>query len=211
MFLLYYRFAPKDMLVVLLLPVCFGIKIPFLIPIAVGLLCGPTSVVSVACGVVTYYMISYVKTNATVISSLDADNSITKFRYVLDGLLNNKAMMMVIVAFCATAIIVYVIRRLSIDHAWTIAMFTGALCCAVILLVGDLMYDTGISLPSVIIGMIVSLLIAKIIQFFAFNVDYTRAEFVQFEDDEYYYYVKAIPKNSVTKSKHTVKKITSVL
>ena len=36
-------------------------------------------------------------------------------------------------------------------------------------------------------------------------------EYVQFEDDEYYYYVKAIPKNSVTKSKKTVKKITSVI
>lgn len=211
MFLLYYRFAPKDVLVVLLLPICFGLKIPYFIPIAVGLLCGPASIVSVACGVVVYYMISYIKTNAAVISSLGDDNSISKFRYVLDGLLNNKAMLIVVISFCATTIIVYIIRRLSVDHAWTIAMFTGAVSCVVILLVGDLMFETGISVLAVVLGTMVSLLLAKIIQFFAFNVDYTRTEYVQFEDDEYYYYVKAIPKNTVAKSQHTVKKITSVL
>ena len=33
-----------------------------------------------------------------------------------------------------------------------------------------------------------------------------RTERVQFEDDEYYYYVKAVPKISVTQSKKQVKK-----
>lgn len=211
LFLLYYRFSPKDTLIVVLLPLCFGMKIPFVLPLAVGLLCGPASVVSVACGVIAYYVIHYIKTNASLIMSLDADSTVSKFRYVLDGLLDNKAMLVVLVSFCATTIIVYVIRRLSVDHAWTIAIITGAVANVVILLVGDLMYDTGITVLSLILGTVVALLIAKVIEFFAFNVDYTRTEYVQFEDDEYYYYVKAIPKNTVTRSKHTVKKITSVL
>lgn len=211
MFLLYYRFSPKDTLIVLLLPLCFGLKIPFVLPIAVGLLCGPASVVSVACGVVAYYVIHYIKTNASVIMSLDADSTISKFRYVIDGLLADKALFVVIISFCVTTIIVYIIRRLSVDHAWTIAMFVGAVTNVVILLVGDLMYETGISVLSLILGTVVALLVAKAIEFFAFNVDYTRTEYVQFEDDEYYYYVKAIPKNTMARSKHTVKKITSVL
>ena len=33
--------------------------------------------------------------------------------------------------------------------------------------------------------------------FFIFNVDYRKSEYLQFEDDGYYYYVKAIPKISV--------------
>ncbi len=37
MLLLYYRFAPKDALIVLLLPLCFVLKIPYAIPIIVGL------------------------------------------------------------------------------------------------------------------------------------------------------------------------------
>ena len=211
MLLLYYRFAPKDALIVLLLPLCFVLKIPYAIPIIVGLLCTPASVVSVACGVIVYYMMDYVKLNATVISSLDADNAVSKFRYVMDGLLNNKAMLIVLISFCITTIIVYVIRRLSVDHAWTIAMFAGAVVSVVMLLLGDLTFDTNISVVATILGTVVSLLLAKLVEFFAFNVDYTRTEYVQFEDDEYYYYVKAIPKNTVSKAKHTVKKITSVL
>ena len=211
MFLLYYRFSPKDTLIVVLLPLCFGLKIPFVLPLVVGLLCGPASVVSVACGVVAYYVIRYVKVNASVIMSLDADSSVSKFRYVLDGLLDNKAMMVVLISFCVTTIIVYLIRRLSVDHAWTIAMFVGAVTNVIILLIGNLMYETGISVLMLIVGTLVALLFAKIVEFFAFNVDYTRTEYVQFEDDEYYYYVKAIPKNTVARSKRTVKKITSVL
>ena len=45
------------------------------------------------------------------------------------------------------------------------------------------------------------------IKFFVFNVDYTRTERVQFEDDEYYYYVKAVPKNTVSIADKQIKKI----
>ena len=52
MFILYFRFSPKDTIVVILLPICFVLKIPYVIPIAVGLLCSPASVVSVSCGTI---------------------------------------------------------------------------------------------------------------------------------------------------------------
>ena len=34
-------------------------------------------------------------------------------------------------------------------------------------------------------------------QFLFMNLDYARTERVQFEDDDYYYYVKAVPKKTV--------------
>ena len=45
-----------------------------------------------------------------------------------------------------------------------------------------------------IVGNIISLLIAFILQFLFMNLDYARTERVQFEDDDYYYYVKAVPR-----------------
>lgn len=211
LFLLYYRFAPKDILVVIFLPLLFGMKIPVLVAILAGLLCGPASVVSVACGVIVYYVLSYVKANASIINSLDVDNAIGKFRYLIDGLLNNKTMVVMVAALCITTVVVFALRRLSVNYAWTIAMCVGGVCNVVVVLMGNLKLDTSIPTNSTIIGTVVAILLAKIVQFFAFNVDYTRTEYVQFEDDEYYYYVKAIPKNSVSKANHTVKKITSVL
>lgn len=207
MFLLYFRFSPKDTLVVVLLPMCFVLKIPYVIPLAMGLIGTPASVVSVGCGVVVSYLIGYVADSTTVLSSMEAEDITTRFRYVIDGLLNNKEMVLTIAAFAVTIIVVYLIRRLSIDHAWTIAMIAGAIVNVMILLVGDLMFDTNVSIVGIFVGTIFSVLIVKILEFFVFHLNYSRVEKVQFEDDEYYYYVKAVPKITVATPAKTVKRI----
>ena len=207
LFILYFRFSPKDTLAVLLTPICFVLKIPYVMPIAVGLIGTPASSVAVASGVIVYYMLAGMNESASVLNTFDADGMVDKFRYCIDTLMGNRAMMVAIVAFAATVLVVWFIRRLSIDHAWTIAMITGALLNILILLFGDLMYSTDLSIIGLILGSIVSVLLVKVLQFFVFNVDYSRTEMVQFEDDEYYYYVKAVPKNTVATPEKRVKTI----
>ena len=108
-----------------------------------------------------------------------------------------------------TVIMVYLIRKLSVDYAWTIAIVSGALLDIVILMVGDLIYDANFSIGGVILGSIAAMAAAFVVQFFRFNLDYSRTEKVQFEDDEYYYYVKAVPKMTVATPEKKVKKITT--
>ena len=207
MFLLYFRFSPKDTIVVVLTPICFALKIPTVIPLAMGLVGGPASMVSVGCGVVVYYVISFIKTNASMINSLDADGTFARFKYLVDGIVDNKAMMVTVAAFAVTILLVYIIRRLPVDHCWTYAMIAGALMNIVILMLGDLKFRTNISIVGTIFGSVVAVGIAKVLQFFVFNVDYSRTEHVQYEDDEYYYYVKAVPKMSVAVTSKTVTRI----
>lgn len=209
MFLLYLRFSPKDTLVVLLLPICFLLRIPYVIPLAMGLVGTPVSAVSVACGTIAYYMLHFVLQNVSAILAMADEEMTAKFKFVVDGILHNREMVITIVAFAVTVILVYLIRRLSIDYAWTIAMAAGAVVNITVLLVGDLMFDTNVALLEVVLGNIISLLLAVVLQFFVFNVDYSRTEKVQFEDDEYYYYVKAVPKISVAKPEKKVKQINS--
>lgn len=130
-----------------------------------------------------------------------------KIRLVIDGLMGNKAMLVMITAFVITVIVVYFIRRMSVDHSWTIAMIAGVMVNLVIMLVGDLLYDTNVSVFGAIIGAVITIAAAKLIEFFRFCVDYSRTEKVQFEDDEYYYYVKAVPKMTVSTATKTVKRI----
>lgn len=207
MFLLYFRFSPKDTVAVVLTPVCFLLKIPYVVPLSMGLIGTPASAVSVACGVVSYYIIRYVGDNAPIIAGMAEEEMVAKFRIIIDGILNNKAMIVTIVAFAITIILVYFIRRMSIDYAWTIAMVAGALANIMVIFMGDLMFDTNVSLLGAIFGTIISLILTGILEFFAFHVDYSRAEKVQFEDDEYYYYVKAVPKVTVTRPEKRVKQI----
>lgn len=207
MFLLFFRFGPKDSVVVVLTPLLCFMKIPYIMPVAMGLLGTPASAVSVGCGVVVYYLLQAVIVNAPTINTMGEADAMAKLRLVLDALLDNKAMLVTVVAFAITVIVVYIVRRMSIDYSWTIAMAAGVILNMVILLVGDLIYETNISVVGAIFGNLLAMGIAKVIEFFRFCVDYSRTEKVQFEDDEYYYYVKAVPKMTVAAPTKTVKHI----
>ncbi|MCH5270391.1 MAG: hypothetical protein J1E83_06535 [Lachnospiraceae bacterium] len=211
MVLLFFRFSPKDSVVVLLTPLCFGLKIPYVMPLAMGLIGTPASAVSVGCGAVIYYLMHFISLNANSIRALDEGEATVRLRMVIDGIINNKEMMVIIAAFAFTVIVVYIIRRLSIDHSWTIAMVAGNILNVVILLMGDLMYDINVSVPALLLGSLISLGLVAVLQFFVFSVDYSRTEKVQFEDDEYYYYVKAVPKMTVAVPEKTVKRINAPL
>ncbi len=207
MFLLFFRFSPKDTLLVLLTPLLCSMKIPYIIPVAAGLVCAPTAIVSVGCGVAVYYLLHIVSEGASTIGTLGSEDATAKIRLVIDGLIGNKAMPVVIAAFAITILAVYLIRRMSISHAWTIAMAVGVLTDIVVLLIGDLLYDINVPVGGVLIGSILAFGVGKVLEFFRFCVDYDRAEKVQFEDDEYYYYVRAVPKMSVAAPSKTVKRI----
>ena len=207
LYLLFLRFTAKEALVVVLTPVLCMLKLPYVMPVAMGLIGTPASCVSVGCGVVVYYLLQTVITNAPTINSMGAEEATAKLRLLIDGMLGNKAMLVMIAAFAITVIVVYLIRRMSVEHSWTIAMVAGVMIEVMILLVGDLMYDTNLSIVSALLGAVVTLIACKIIEFFRFCLDYSRTEKVQFEDDEYYYYVKAVPKMTVAAPTNTVKKI----
>ncbi len=208
MFVMYFRFTPKDSIAVLLTPLCFALKIPYVVPLSMGFVGGPLSCISVSCGVVVYYILNYVKDNSEQLSgSEDAENAMSGFKYVIDSLIKNETMILMVVAFSVTVILVYMIKRLSTNYSWKIALGAGAIVNMLIVLIGSLSMDADISVVGAIFGMLVSVLFVLILQFFIFNVDYSRTEYVQFEDDEYYYYVKAIPKLSLEAPQVKVKRI----
>lgn len=206
LFLMLLRFSPKNSYVVVLTPLLFALKMPYLVPIVVGLLGSPVSAVSVACGVIVYYFLTMIVGCAPTLRTME-DDLADKLRYLIENIVGNKAVLVIAGSFAVTVVVVYLIRRMSVEHAWTIAMVAGAMVNLVLLLIGDLIYDIKVSMGGAILGSIVAILIAKIIEFFRFCVDYSRTERVQFEDDDYYYYVKAVPKMSMAASTKTVKRI----
>ncbi|MBQ5734590.1 MAG: hypothetical protein UH654_00635 [Lachnospiraceae bacterium] len=207
MFLLYFRFSPNMGYLLVITPIMFFIKIPYLVPIIVGLLCNFTAIVPISFGVVVYYVLYFVKANSAALSSYSADNIISRVTFILDGIINNKSMLVVIAGFAITVAIVYIIRKLSIDHAWLIAVITGGIVEIIMIIIGDYMFSIEIALAELIIGTVISIILGIFFQFFVFSVDYSRTENVQFEDDDYYYYVKAVPKINVTQTNKKVKKI----
>ena len=118
-------------------------------------------------------------------------------------LFNNKEMWTAIIAFVICLLVVYSVRKLSVDNAWKIAIVSGALVYVIVVVIGRVTMHVDVPYVAVIIGTIVSILLALVLEFFAFAVDYSRTENLQFEDDEYFYYVKV----TVTAPEKTVKRI----
>ena len=202
MFLFYFRFASKDSIAVLLTPLSFAFKLPYVIPISMGLVGTPSSMVSVGCGAIVYHVLHYIALNSKEVGSvsvLKGDNSekIAGIKSLVDGILNNRAMMVYVVAFAATVLVVYLIRRPAIAYSWQIAIVAGAVTCLITVIAANGVLKGGVSIGGAFIGLILSIILNIILQYFCFDLDYNRTEKVQFEDDEYYYYVKAVPKNTI--------------
>ena len=67
--------------------------------------------------------------------------------------------------------------------------------------------NVHIPYSTMIIGGAVAIITGLILEFLFFSVNYSRTERMQFEDDEYYYYVKAVPKIIVSAPEVSVKHI----
>ena len=215
MFLMYFRFASKDSVAVLLTPLSFAFRLPYVMPISMGLVGTPSSMVSVGCGTVVYHVLHYIAVNSKDVGSVsvlsgDKESKVTSLKALVDGIFNNKAMFVYVAAFAATVLVVYIIRRLAIAYSWQIAIVVGAIACLFVTIVANGVFKGGVSIGGAFVGLIVSIILNIILQYFCFDLDYNRTEKVQFEDDEYYYYVKAVPKNTIKFEEAPQKKKTAV-
>ena len=73
--------------------------------------------------------------------------------------------------------------------------------------IGGLLFTASVEMKSCMIGVCLGLVFLLLYYFFVYSLDYSRVERVQFEDEEYYYYVKAVPKRSLPKQNKNIKTI----
>lgn len=203
-------FAPACRNVVFFVPLVFWLKVPFVLPLILGLLFSPSAALPMLFGLTLYYLMDYVSTTAGILSDITATTGMSaRYMQLIDGLLGNRTFLIVAAAFLITVVMVFVIRRLSIDYAQMIAVVAGTVTNLVLVLFGVVSSagTSGMSAVFVIVSSIISGLLAYLIQFMIFTVDYKRTEYTQFEDDEYYYYVKAVPKMKVVEKEYDMIRI----
>ena len=209
MYLLYFRISSRMGILLVLTPICYMLGIPYFVPLMGGLLFGPAAAVPAACGSLIYHLLDYMSQNTASLGTGETVEGTEKVVSLVDTLVNNRDMFLCVLAMILTVLVVYFVRRLSVDHSWELAIGLGTIINIVIHLIGALLPGVNVPIVRLLLGSFASVLLAFVLKFFAFSVDYTRTERVQFEDDEYYYYVKAIPKNEIAEPKKTVKKIVS--
>ncbi len=203
----YLRYASGKSVVILVMLIASMFKVPVVVPIALGLIGGPEYILAVSFGTIITYTIDYVKSYTTLIGTVAETGVMEQITAYAQQLFSNKAMWITVISYGLVLLIVYYLRRLEVDHAWKVAIAAGALSHIIVVSLGNVMLDSAVGYGPVIISSIVAAILALVIEFFMFSVDYTRTEYLQFDDDEYYYYVKAVPKMKVAVGEKTVKRI----
>ncbi len=92
-------------------------------------------------------------------------------------------------------------------HGPQIAILVGAILLMSVQMLSNIALELEMNLVMLTVQVAVSMVIAYIIQFFHITLDYHGTKKLQFEDDEYYYYVTAVPKFKVAVVDRTVTRI----
>jgi hypothetical protein len=205
-YLLYLRMVPGKSYIVLLTMVML-MRLPCCVPLLVAMIVGPVGIVPTICGIVLYYYSIHVHALQPLLNASVDDAQVSPVMYLLENLVQDKTMLLFLVVFSVVIMITYLIYSSSIKHGWSIAIGVGTLCMMLGLLAGNVLLEDNIELRVIVVGSLLSFVIAYAVQFFKGVLDYSRTEYVQFEDDDYYYFVKAVPKVSVAAKNVNVQKI----
>ena len=206
MMIFFLRFSGEQNVTFVFTPLSFAFSLPALLPIGSGLMESSLSAIPAGCGVVMYYFIRFLRSQSTILVNPDLEMT-DKLQIMADGLVQNWGMWITVIAFIAVILLVNLIRTRSFDYAWRIAIIAGGVVYVLMIIAGGFYFRLDIDVVTLIIYTVISVVIGLLLEFFVFGGDYTRTERLEYEDDEYYYYVKAVPKACVTTSERSIKKI----
>ena len=201
--LLYFGLAPQGALAFLLTPLALVLHVPLAVPVAFGLLETPLSAIGIAAGTVSYYGLKSVIGTEFVLSdpSLSIQEAfIEEMQAMLSNFLGNGEMILTLIALTAVLIAAFAVRSMEMRYAWQVAIGTGIFIYLVLEIFGVFTLDIPVSIPDLVIGVIAAALVGSVLQLFFFDLDYRSTEKLRFEDDEYYYYVTAVPKRKQERS-----------
>ncbi len=211
LYLIYFRFDEKTGYVIILIPLLCMLRLPFLAPVILAVAAPLGSVASVILGFVAYYYLHYIQMNTAVFIGAVDTSEISKMSMALQGLFAYKEMWYtmgcVLVAFLAA----YYLKKINVNRSGHMAVAIGTGIWLILTLLCNLVTESmnynkliwyvGGAVATIILGMIISDLVLPL--------DFSRTELLEFEDDEYKYFVRAVPKAVVTKESVKIKRIYS--
>lgn len=207
-FLLFGRYTKVQSYLVILIPVLWVWNMAYAVPLIAALFLSPAMIPACVVGVgVRYFLVGLKEYYLLSQNTVDTGNTMKGLQYIIDYVLQNKEMFVYMVTFAVVYFLVYLIRKGRYNHASHIGIFVGIVTCMAGVLAGDIFWEIPVDTKQLIIGLTGTAVAAYIVQFFRMSLDYTGVRNLQFEDEGYFYYVKAVPKLKVAVGDKTVTKI----
>ena len=174
--LVYFSVTPREGYAFVLTMLALELGIPCTVPLVFGLISTPAAAAAMCFGIISYYMLGSVAgaTEATASGKTslaeESQELIKNIKTLLESIIKDDRLVLALISII------------------------GTLTFLLVELTGCLVFDRMGEALGLLIGTAFAVLIAFIVKFFVFRVDYSKVVNVQFEDGDYYYYVKAVPK-----------------
>ena len=213
-YLLFMPMITEYSWIVILTPLLLHWNLGYLMPLILGLVFTPLTLIPMSVGIGVYRFASYlggilqVSASPGKTSLFDApENLLGMYNQLISVMTADKVTVLLVLVFSAALLVVHYITKVEMDYAHYIAIGVGAVFQMLTLIVGNILWKGYLNVGGIIIGLLFSVFFAALFQFMRFRLDYQQAQRLQFEDDHYYYYVKAIPKVKVAKAAKEIKRI----
>lgn len=208
--LTYFIFKPKQSALIAVTCLAGMLNLSGVVAIPIGLLYSPVAIIPAAAGSFVYGMILTLRQNSSVLETTAVRlTSMEKVAYFMKAVWSNERLLLLTAALIITIVVVYLIRKFPYSYAWAIAIAAGTACYVLTVLIGNVAFGVTVNLLYLSISIIVGILIACVFHVFCFLLDGPHTEFLEYEDDDYVYYVRAIPKYSVARIDKKVTTITT--
>ena len=207
LYALIVRFATNYSYAVVAIPILFHFNLQYAVPLYLGMIANPLMMLPTTAGVVVYYIFELIKERADNTNIESMNDILPIFQSLVDSVLAQKQIVGISLVFAFVIIAVYTVRRIKMSYSYEIAIIAGAVVNIFGFLVMELKLVQSADLGKMMLGTAFSVIICFILLFFKRILDYSGVENVQFEDDDYYYYVKAVPKMKIAPREKKVKHI----
>ncbi|MBR3402803.1 MAG: hypothetical protein IKG67_11275 [Parasporobacterium sp.] len=209
MYLIYFRFDERTGYAIVLVPLFCIIRLPFLVPAVLAVTAGVGSVISSLLGLLFYYFIHYMQMNTAVFMGAADNTELTKISMALSGLFSYREMWYTMACVLIAFFAVYYLKKININKSSYMAVSIGTGIYLILILVSNLLCEsmTYNKLFWIVFGSVLTCILAIVISDLLLPLDYSRTELLEFEDEEYKYFVRAVPKVSVSKKSVKIKRI----
>lgn len=207
--LAFVRVDRKHAVILIVTALMFYLKLEYLLPVLLGMSIGFGAILPAAAGVIIYFLSAYITDVSTLFTTSSSSSFGMGLQRIVNLMLIDKKLLVFLVTFSLIIFITTLLCHLFYERAWLFAIFVGHIAMTLILLFGRLIFELDYTIWRLFLEIIMGIGCCYIYRFFRGIGDVSRIEKASFEDDEYFYYVKAVPKIKVTEKNRNVTNIKS--
>ena len=207
--LAFIRVDKKHAIIIIATVLLFYLKLEYLLPVLLGMSVGFGAILPAAAGIVVYFLSVYMTDVSTLLTTSTSSSFGMGLQRIVNLILIDKKLLVLLVTFALIIFITTLLCHMFYERAWMFAIFVGNIAMVLLLLFGRLIFELDYTIWRLFLEVILGIGCCYIYRFFRGIGDVSRIEKVSFEDDEYFYYVKAVPKIKVTEKNRNVTNIKS--